>query len=579
MLNSQEIIGHVTSPPSFVTKTPPNIDDNTVIVAVASPDLETGVQSRNGRFLSDFYAFDHLFKGLGHSQTWLTAADPERLLETYGNYLHGNPYQEQKVVLSSSLLQNGEITPPVVVEPQGMIDRFLNEVERASAEAAQHDRLLLIMVFCHGLVDHRFLLDASDDERGLEVNRLREAIADGCRATILTPACYAEGWIVKDLTGNNQHPLSATPGKQSESWVLSPSASKRAYGSIFVSSVIATLVSKGSRLVAAEDDDEEEDGGGEASDGKEIERLQPDRPNEIQAEAYRSFCWSILDTCLGKLHRMAYDQGLCFSAQDDQWSWPWIKRTGTPLAQFQSRWDALETVKFSGDEAQRLFGDPDDSNDWGPSSQTSDPEVQNRMEDLVHQQRVPPLAKLLLETCPGDWSRGWGNRDRSYLEQLATGVVIPREKRSYSLADPLEFIRYRLEAAAMADRIVSLFQLPVPFGESCIMCDLDHFNARAGKESEGYWRRYSIVWSCLATNLYPEARNIQGHEFVRPLRYVVAAVSMMPLSDEKAESLANEILEYTGRLRKGVEEGVATNEEVARQSRRWIAAIGRKARR
>lgn len=74
MLNSQEIIGLVTSPPSFVTKTPPNIDDNTVIVAVASPDLETGVQSRNGRFLSDFYAFNYLFKGLGHSQTWLTAA-------------------------------------------------------------------------------------------------------------------------------------------------------------------------------------------------------------------------------------------------------------------------------------------------------------------------------------------------------------------------------------------------------------------------------------------------------------------------------------------------------------------------
>lgn len=54
---------------------------------------------------------------------------------------------------------------------------------------------------------------------------------------------------------------------------------------------------------------------------------------------------------------------------------------------------------------------------------------------------------------------------------------------------------------------------------------------------------------------------------------------MMPLSDEKIKSLANEILEYTGRLCKGVEEGVATNEEVARQSRRWIAAIGRKARR
>ncbi|KAK1457600.1 hypothetical protein CCUS01_09714 [Colletotrichum cuscutae] len=577
MLNSQEALVHVASRPSFVTKTPPNIDCNTVIVAVASPDLDAGIQSRDGWFLSDFYAFNYLFKGLGHSQTWLTAADPERLLETHGNYLHGNPYQEQKVVLSSSLLQNGEITPPVVVEPQGMIDRFLNEVERASVEAAKNDRPLLILVFCHGLVDHRFLLDAADDARGLKANRLREAIADGCRATILTSACYAEGWLVKDLKGNNQHPPSATPGEQSESWVLSPSASKLAYGSIFASSVIATLKSKGSPLFAAEDDGEENEEK-KASDGKEVETFQPDRPNEIQKGTYRSFRRSVLDACKGKLHRMAYDQGFCFSALDDQWSWPWIKRTGTPLAQFQSRWDSLETVKFSGDEAQRLFGDPDDSNDWAPPSQTSDTEVQKRMGELVYQQRVPPLAKLLLETCTGDWSKGWGNRDRGYLEQLATGVVIPREESAYSDADPMEFIRYRLETAAMADRIVSLFQLPVPFGESCSMCDIDRFYVRAGKESEGYSRRYSIVWSCLAKDLFPVPGLIQGHQFARPFRYVVAAASMMPLSDEKLESLADEILEYTDRLRKGVEEGVATNEEVVRQSRRWIASIGRKAR-
>ncbi|KAK1714096.1 hypothetical protein CaCOL14_009920 [Colletotrichum acutatum] len=594
MPDSQETFSHVTSQPSFVTKTPPSIDDNTVIIAVASPDLKTGVQSRNGWFLSDFYAFNYLFKGLGHSQTWLTAADPERLLETYGNYLHGNPYQEQKVVLSSSLLQNGEITPPVVVEPEGMIDRFLNEIERASAEAVQHDRPLLIMVFCHGLVDHRFLLDASDDERGLKANRLKEAIADGCRATILTSACYADGWIVKDLKGNNQHPLSATPGKQSESWMLSPSASKRACGSIFASSVIETLASKGSPLVAAEEEEEEK--GEEAGSRKEVERLQPDQPNDLQVETYNSFCQSILDICKGKLHRMADEQGFCFSAQDDQWNWSWTKRTGTPLAHFQSRWDALETVEFTGDKEERirkLYRDPDPSNNWatddelraalarisGSGQRHAGLEVQKEMEDLVYQQRIPPLAKLLLETCPEDWSKGWGNGDRCYLEQLATGVVIPREKSTYSDTDPLEFIRYRLEAAAMADRIVSLFQLPVPFGESCIMCDLDRFNARAEKESEGYLRRYSRIWSCLAYDLFPMPRIIQGPPMARPLRYVVAAVSMMPLSDEKIESLTNEILEYTGRLRKSVEEGVATNEEVARQSRRWIASIGRKVRR
>lgn len=60
--------------PSFVTMTPPDIDHNTMIVAAASPSVTEGSPSLDGWFLSDFYAFNYLFKGLGHSQTWLAAA-------------------------------------------------------------------------------------------------------------------------------------------------------------------------------------------------------------------------------------------------------------------------------------------------------------------------------------------------------------------------------------------------------------------------------------------------------------------------------------------------------------------------
>ena len=70
--------GHVRQPdrvPSlFISSTPPVIHDNTIIVAVTHPNVQTGAQTRDGWFLSDFYAFNYLLKGLGSRKTWLTAA-------------------------------------------------------------------------------------------------------------------------------------------------------------------------------------------------------------------------------------------------------------------------------------------------------------------------------------------------------------------------------------------------------------------------------------------------------------------------------------------------------------------------
>lgn len=63
-----------TTPPTFATRTPPVIRKDTIIVAVASPDIDSGSDIKDGWFLSDFYAFNCLLKGLGKSQTWLTAA-------------------------------------------------------------------------------------------------------------------------------------------------------------------------------------------------------------------------------------------------------------------------------------------------------------------------------------------------------------------------------------------------------------------------------------------------------------------------------------------------------------------------
>src|SRR5687767_6957573 len=61
-------------PVSFITTTVPAVYNDTFIVAATHPNVRGGHPNRDGWFLSDFYAFNYLLKGLGFSQVWLTAA-------------------------------------------------------------------------------------------------------------------------------------------------------------------------------------------------------------------------------------------------------------------------------------------------------------------------------------------------------------------------------------------------------------------------------------------------------------------------------------------------------------------------
>ena len=100
----------------------------------SQPTAQTGDQTKDGWFLSDFYAFSYLLNGSVANQTWLTAAKPGRLVEKYCDFLHGLPDRNRKVVLRRDVLDS-DITPVTLVEPAKMIDRFLSEVNEASLQA------------------------------------------------------------------------------------------------------------------------------------------------------------------------------------------------------------------------------------------------------------------------------------------------------------------------------------------------------------------------------------------------------------------------------------------------------------
>ncbi len=63
----------------------------------------------DGWFFSDFFLFHHLLQGLGISQQWCSAEEPQQLIQKYGEYLHGNPHKPRKVVLNQNMVKAGKL--------------------------------------------------------------------------------------------------------------------------------------------------------------------------------------------------------------------------------------------------------------------------------------------------------------------------------------------------------------------------------------------------------------------------------------------------------------------------------------
>ncbi|KAI9155169.1 hypothetical protein HJFPF1_07745 [Paramyrothecium foliicola] len=351
-------VGHESQQGPFLTNTLPEIFDNTIIIAAASPSIRTAhARDKDGWFLSDFYAFNYLLKGAGlqgteeiqvdgkltevQGQTWLTAADPRKVIGKWHDQkvlLHGNPYTAQREVLSNDLLDAKEYNDITIVESDDMIDAFVTAVKHGSELARKKDAPLLLLVFCHGLQNHQLLLNDNDINKGLTIAYLKGAIEPGCRATLVTPSCYAGGRVV-DPQFNHTTIAASNAIDTSTAWLPSASMS-RSCGSIFACSLIEKLTSVSSPLL-----DEPQQ---EPSD----DTLQPTEASMIQTEAYNQFCRSIFEACAQRTRCLWNKQYFTFDAQDDRWDDLWTGRTGIPLAQFQARWNRLCTINLDLEPGQ-----------------------------------------------------------------------------------------------------------------------------------------------------------------------------------------------------------------------------------
>ncbi|KAI9766499.1 MAG: hypothetical protein M1840_006456 [Geoglossum simile] len=322
----------------FAARCPPDVSPRTRIIAICGITNINGSASPaiDGWFLSDFWMFNHLFRSAPvANQIWLTCCSPKQLVERYGRYAHGNPFQERRVVLEERLLETIRGAGTLrVVEPKMLLERFVKTVEDECKEAMKAEQNVLLLIFGHG-DSHSYGVTIGSNSNidfkelsapKLTINRLKAAIGKA-QCTLLMTSCYSGGWAVNpDL--NLTVIAAAGRTEESQSWNVSLA---RGYSGSVVASAICDAI------LASEIEDEKNLG----KPGMTYQEIQT-------TETYAEMSCLVHDH-LKQSDRFHDQHRISFASQDDEWTKAWKERTGIPLAFFKAKWEELSILPAQED--------------------------------------------------------------------------------------------------------------------------------------------------------------------------------------------------------------------------------------
>jgi hypothetical protein len=447
--------------PSFPIHTVPDIKPNSIIVGVCGiSDVDDANLSMDGWFVSDFYAFNYLLKGHG-KQFWITALNPDEILNRWGNYLHGNSYKERKVVLSKQLINAGQLSKPIITKPTDLKSTFLQISKDCANEARQRKVPLVVFIFSHGEVDHRVLMgkNQNGDDLWVHIDEFRAAIGLAVDFTVISTACFSGGWITHKMLNATASSAAGDDGRlvYSGSWNESKSIG-RYCGSIYASTLIQVLSDESSPLLR-----ENQQLHLQGSPGS----LQSSSNNAPVAKAFNEFAWTVQETLAQRIDRTWNMHEFHFSAQNDEWETSWTGRTGLPLVQYGERWAKLESKapdpKYSetlANQNPRIQLNPGSPESMQASLNTSLRETAPGEVFRFRASQIKRLANELLKVCPGIGSDGFNSRFRSPLIKF-----VNKPDDEITPGDLLQmtcYIAWRNDQLTWADKIVNYLGIPQP---------------------------------------------------------------------------------------------------------------------
>lgn len=522
----------------FITHTVPIVHHNSRIIGVCGVLREDSDPAADGWFLSDFFAMNYLMKGLGASQTWIATSSAEDLVVNYGEFLHGNPYRNRKVVLDEALLQRGEITP-VTVAAEFSLHKVTMDVLKKEYEIARLTGApVLLLLFGHG-DDRTYGVELGEDSI-LRIDDVRSVVGDDIGLTIISTACFSGGWSAS----TSLNATAAGPMSVSESWNESPSVRRRNCGSIYASALINALSDASSPLIESLNENSSITGS-----------IQPQAPTATQTESFNEFARSIYDTLLD-LDRFGDKHDIRFSAQDDDWGASWTGRTGIPLRTFADRWDQLETKVSTAEPGSQLdrstrFTGSGTSADTSLSLQEFRSLSPGRLgshdlgglfggNPISQKMHVKRMAKALLKTCPGSWTGGYGPKNRADLRRF---IESPASDFG-NTADILRILKYRFDMLHYADVLIAKLGIQKPDSKYCFQFNWGDWYIRAL-----HTRGDTVKLLCeksfgrlLDSAMFQPPTKDHGKGFRNPHYYVTAAIVDASETPDDAEAYLDSVL-------------------------------------
>jgi hypothetical protein len=188
------------------------------------------------------------------------------------------------------------------------------------------------------------------------------------------------------------------------------------------------------------------------------------------------------------------------------------------------------------------------------------------------------MAKLFLQTCPGDWL---ASSNVALGGELQT--FINDEADAMSDAEVFSVIRFRWEYGLLVDALVAALSLPAPSSVMCMLWNRQEWQDDVAKRIPSARLWYGKVWDALVKaefSMVPDPELNQGPPFYLPMQYVTAAIVEADLDHDKSMKKVAEAVEAINRVKKFYADiMIKESKPMRHRGRDWARSLGRKVRR
>lgn len=517
---------------------------------------------RDGWFLSDFFLFYHLFRGLGVSQRWYTCENPEILVSRYGEYAHGDSASDYRVVLDKNMLADMKSAGNIrVSSPKDLLQDFLDYLKAECKISSENGQPILLMIFGHGhYKTHGIAIGGQGDPKTAPrlLYRHLQTLMRGLNIslTLLTIACHSGGWLIQPKL--NISGLSVADRlTQSMSWHASIGHSF--HGSCWATAVTDSLIKMGDPKATQLQP---------GSTSIDVANLDED----VKSSTFAQLAKVIATTLRTELKaEMGHD--ISFAAQDDEWEKEWRDRSGIPLGTYQAQWDKLprkppqsNVSQSSGQTAGQTGGHGrGHGGDHGFRNFLTRQQGDTLLADMCYRylNSCPPVPRTASAILPY-------RAAEHYLR--GTGPF------TYSKAKVQAILSYRLEATDLATTLKDLTL--TQDGQTFPAChDFKYEVWLETSESRGKAKAYwAILERLFGVDLLAEPNADQVYEFPKFHHYLAAAYAENDVSPKAVDTAIATMMAYKKAQVQALTERIRYDRIVRNTARAAFSTLGKRLR-